>query len=368
MKTWIFSLLFVVLIVLASVESKNARFERVCKNKEIQVLSDVDDTLKASGTNFVAGVDTRWPGGSLYAGLGYFYLELSRGPKETLNPLTPGVVSARPEQLAGSFPDVEKEFLLAAEGTKGISAEWAKIKVILPGEVDDNLHLHSAKRYRDYAETKVKNVKKFAAANPDKCIIFMGDNGQGDQLAGKQMLDDLPDQVAAIFIHNVTDAPPLHVDPWENIFLFTTYVDAASIAFEEGFLAAGSVLRVLEGAAKSQQFQDCRACFPEDESSPKKLKCLLTKVSPAFDSVGGGCHSLFHAMETAAAQLSYTKLKIPARRLARELKLETQEDVSLIWWLICKVFQLIIGTGLVVGAIFGYKKYKETQQSKQKAN
>jgi len=123
----------------------NARFERACKDRQIQLLSDVDDTIKASGSNFIAGIDTRWPGGSLYAGLGFFYLELSRGPKESLNPLSPGIVSARPKQFGGAFPDFESELLIAAKKTAGISEEWARVKVILPGEVDDNFHLHKKK-------------------------------------------------------------------------------------------------------------------------------------------------------------------------------------------------------------------------------
>jgi len=193
----------------------------------------------------------------------------------------------------------------------------------------------------------------------------MGDNGQGDQLAGKTMLDELPDQVAAVFIHNVTSTPPLIVAPWENIFLFDTYVDAASAAYAEGFIAEGSVLRVLEGALKSKQYQDCAACFPDEDTqtAKQKLKCALSDVQPKYDSVGSGCYSLFTALEQVADQTSY-KLTLPLQRVFKEIVQEIKDEVSFVWWLICKVFQLTVLIVLTVVGVIAYQKYKPTKKPK----
>jgi hypothetical protein len=287
------------------------RFKSACTGKKIQVLSDVDDTMKAAGTNFVAGCDTRWPGSSIYAGLAAFYLELSRGPEEDNSPIGIGIVSARPEQLAAAFPDLEYEFATAA-ALIGVDAQiWGKIRVTLPGKFEDNAHIHTIKRFRDYGQTKIDNVKRFTAdkKNQDYCVIFIGDNGQGDQYAGDVMLKHNK-AVAAVFIHNVTASPLLPTEPNENLFMFKTYPEAAYIAYKQGFINKEAVHRVIENTLLSLQYSQCVACA--DVTQP----CVLEQTVPQWNKVGGGCSELFYSIARVAQKIDYAH-ELPSLKVAR---------------------------------------------------
>lgn len=287
------------------------RFQKACKNKKIQVLSDVDDTMKAAGTNFVAGCDTRWPSSSIYSGLATFYLELSRGPQKDSNPSGIGIVSARPEQLASAFPDLEYEFATAAS-LIGVDAQiWGKIRVTLPGKFEDNAHIHTVKRFRDYGQTKIDNVKKFVAdkKNAGYCIVFIGDNGQGDQFAGDVMLDTIP-QVAAVFIHNVTATPILPTKPNENMFFFKTYPEAAYIAYKNGIFDREAVVRVIEGSLLSLQYNQCLDCT--DISKP----CQLEETEPKWNRIGGGCTELFYSIAKVARKINFNNV-LPSLKVTR---------------------------------------------------
>jgi len=281
----------------------------VMKKKKVEVFSDVDDTIKAAGTNFVAGCDTRWPGGSIYAGMPQFYLELSRGVKEIEDPINIGIVSARPEKLGNKFPDVEKE-LHAASKNSNLVENWGDIKKILPGQIEDNLHIHAEKRFKDYAETKFKNVRKYSEESPDLCIIFIGDNGQGDQLAGVKMLSEIPD-VVAVFIHNVTANPPLKVDENADVYIFKTYPEAALIAFNKGFISKEGVRRVITSTLESIQFGQCKECLDNHDG------CDLKKVKPHYYKEDGGCSDLFENIEFVAKKIDFD-VELPNLSEARQ--------------------------------------------------
>jgi len=127
MKALLFFSLLLIFSIQINSKTPSQRYQDACNEKKVEVFSDVDDTIKAAGTNFVAGCDTRWPGGSIYAGMPQFYLELSRGVKEIEDPINIGIVSARPEKLGNKFPDVEKE-LHAASKNSNLVENWGDIK------------------------------------------------------------------------------------------------------------------------------------------------------------------------------------------------------------------------------------------------
>jgi len=260
--------------------------------------------MKAAGPNFVAGCDTRWPPGSLYAGLGQFYVELARGTNELNEFEGIGIVSARPEQLAQAFPELEAEFLKAAEKI-GVKA-WGKIKKILPGLIEDNLHLHVAQRFLDYATTKFNNLKQYATEeeNANLCYIFIGDNGQGDLIGGIQMLEKLP-SVAAVFIHNVTASPTLPPPEKliDDVHIFNTYPEAALIAHEYGLISKKAVGRVLQAAVESVQFDQCAKCA-------QKAECGLLETEPAYNHDDGACSVLFRGIRETSAK-SGVEVKVP---------------------------------------------------------
>jgi len=317
-----------------------ARFKAACtKGKFIQVLSDVDDTMKAAGTNFVAGCDTRWPASSIYAGMPAFYMELSRGPNEFVTPSGIGIVSARPEQLAAAFPDLEYEFAQAASIVGVDATVWGKVKVTLPGKFRDNAHLHTHKRFIDYGNTKIANVKKFTSdkKNADHCVIFVGDNGQGDQYAGEVMLRQIP-EVAAVFIHNVTANPLLDVPHHDDLFMFRTYPDAAWIAYKNGFITKQGVVRVLESTLLSIQYQQCKNCL--DLSQP----CVLEDTVPRFNKIDGGCTALFHSIANVAAKIEFEH-SLPSLKMSR---LPLKVAAGIVWLLVCALMNWVLFVALSV--------------------
>jgi len=292
----------------------------------------------------VAGCDTSWPAGSIYAGMPTLYLELSRGPNQDKNPPGIGIVSARPEQLASAFPDLEYEFSSAAD-IVGIDAKlWGKIRVTLPGKFEDNAHLHTLKRFTDYGNTKIDNVLRFAknSTNAGYCVIFVGDNGQGDQYAGVQMLKNNP-AVVAVFIHNVTGVPILESETPENLFLFRTYPEAAWIAYQNGFIPKDAVKRVIEGAQKSIQYQQCLDCL-----NPVK-PCLLEETVPQWNRFGGGCTELFYGIAQVNVWLGESALELPSLKIAR---LPLQESVGFFGYLFSCFFWWVLLLALAVAIPF----------------
>jgi hypothetical protein len=299
--------------------------------------------MKAAGTNFVAGCDTRWPASSIYAGLATFYLELSRGPQEDNNPVGIGIVSARPEQLASAFPDLEYEFATAA-ALAGVDAQiWGKIRVTLPEKFEDNAHLHTVKRFRDYGQTKIDNVKKFAAdkKNADNCVIFIGDNGQGDQYAGDVMLKTNK-AVAAVFIHNVTNNPLLPTEPNENLFLFKNYPEAAYIAYKQGFISRGAVIRVIEGTLLSLQYSQCLGCADVSQA------CALDRTVPKWNRLGGACSELFYSIAKVSRKVGY-KHELPSLKISRvPLPVSVSLGSLLIAWIWQWILYIALGAGVII--------------------
>jgi len=322
------------------------------KIKKFKIFSDVDDTIKAAGTNIVAGCDTRWTKGSLYAGMPQFYLELSRGKDEIETPEDIGIVSARPAALGNKFPDIEKELHAAAKNSS-LDEKWGKIKKILPGEIDDNFHVHTEKRYKDYADTKFKNVKGYVneEANSDLRVIFIGDNGQGDHLAGVRMLAELP-SVVAVLIHNVTAAPLIKVDENEDVYIFQTYPEAAWIAYQEGFITKEGVIRVLESTLKSVQFGQCLECLENHAS------CDLTKVKPHYYKEDGGCDNLFENIEYVAKKVDFD-VELPSLTGA-----EKDPDGMGFFGFFFKILVPIMILGAFAYGVYTYKIVKHDVQKK----
>jgi hypothetical protein len=271
-----------------------------------------------------------------------FYLELSRGPIGHPNPSGIGIVSARPEQLAAAFPDLEYEFAQAASITGLDASLWGKVKVTLPGKFGDNAHLHTHKRFIDYGKTKIDNVKKFTSdkKNADHCVVFVGDNGQGDQYAGHAMLKHNPG-VAAVFIHNVTAHPVLDVPEIENLYVFRTYPEAAYIAYKHGYITKEGVKRVLESTLVSIQYQQCLSCL--DLHSP----CPLEETVPRFNKLDGGCTALFHGIAKVSKKIGFDH-ELPSLKVSR---LPIKVAAGIVSLFLCWIFNWALFVALS-GAFF----------------
>jgi len=197
---------------------------------ENKVLSDIDDTFLANWK------DTRYPPKTVYPGVLQFYRELDRGPGPV-----PGregdltFISARPRDPLGFIEDRT----LATLREHGVSSA-----VMLSGAFT---HLLGNARI---AAMKLENFSRYVQLYPEYGFVFTGDSGQGDVVFGEQMLASWPEQVRAVFIHDVVDTPEPLRQSWRDkgIFFFDNYVGAAVEAFDVGVISRDGVARVVSAA------------------------------------------------------------------------------------------------------------------------
>jgi hypothetical protein len=207
------------------------REAEIVPSGENKVLSDIDDTFLANWK------DTRYPPKTVYPGVLQFYRELDRGPGPV-----PGregdltFVSARPQDPLGYIEDRT----LATLREHGVPSA-----VMLSGAFT---HLLGNARI---AAMKLENFSRYVQLYPEYGFVFTGDSGQGDVLFGEQILSTWPEQVRAVFIHDVVATPESVRQSWRDkrVFFFDTYVGAAVEAFEVGVIARDGVARVV-GAAR----------------------------------------------------------------------------------------------------------------------
>jgi len=302
----------------ASLGTTNARYQSVCQHRKVQVLSDIDDTMTASGDKDIAGVDSRWQFEDAYAGFAQFYLELSLGATGKDVPEGMAIVSARPKELGSDFSAVKAELRETTERPFNqqlhIPADWSQLPPhkVLSGHLLDNIHIHKSKRFEAYGDTKVDRIKEFDKEKKkvDVCLIFVGDNGQGDKYAGARLLKELPKSVAAIFIHVVTSKPELNIPTPPNLFTFTTYPDAARTAFLNGMITLKGLERVIQAAEdpNSEQYPKCKVLEAKQHTENQ----WANHVIPHPLSADGGCTHLFQDLKAARDLLVAQKRLIKA--------------------------------------------------------
>jgi len=239
-----------------------------------------------------------------------FYLELSRGPHEISNPEGVVIASARPEILGKSFPTLDQALSRTAQANEITSSGWGKIKEILFGRVDDFIALSPENRFKAYGQTKVNHITKFAdrESQTGHCHIFMGDNGQGDHFAGVQLLKEVDENFANVFIHNVTHAPSLEQPHSDDVIIHSTYPDAAWTAYLSGMISHDGLIRVLKSAAESDQYQLCKMC----------LKTHRCKRNPF--TTDGGCTVLFDDLGEVSKKAGFD-ITIPRHFVFQEIEL-----------------------------------------------
>ncbi len=185
------------------------------RQRHLQVLSDIDDTL------FANWVDARFPEGAIYPGVLDLYAALSPDSPPTF-------ISARPGDRAG----VVEEATLTLLGELGVEGA-----TLLAGDLT---HLTSND---DIAEKKHRNFVEYSILYPEYDFVFLGDSGQGDVELGRRMLASHPERVAAVFIHDVVakdgQATPPQVRAEAaaaGIHYVDTWLDAARIARQQGLI------------------------------------------------------------------------------------------------------------------------------------
>lgn len=186
------------------------------------VFSDIDDTIKPSGGKIYgrfAGVDKsyvkvdHYP---LYPGMARFLYELSKlsNPELPAPEWIPRVnfISGRPW---GRFSSLQLKLLTTVNGW-GTNAEP---HIVLNGRKRDTArHLPTLPKnnvFKDYGETKFRNLSNLFKSKKDCKFFAIGDNGQGDVFMASKIYQDenLGPRARGIFIHEVL---PRKLDQWRK--------------------------------------------------------------------------------------------------------------------------------------------------------
>ncbi|MCC6807502.1 MAG: hypothetical protein IT381_08765 [Deltaproteobacteria bacterium] len=198
---------------------------------QVKVYSDIDDTFYSNLK------DARFPKGTIYPGVRTFYraLDLGKGGNDATGDML--FLTARPGIVEDSTLDMLKQ--------KGVAQAS-----VLEGNLLDNLRLTEADRNSAIAATKVTNFMTHRALYPEYGSVFIGDSGQGDAIAGAEMLRRAPGSTKAVYIHNVTglDAAARAKLLSQGIVVFDSYLDAAIDAFGRGLISRASLTNVAKAA------------------------------------------------------------------------------------------------------------------------
>jgi len=281
-----------------------------------QLLSDVDDTFICSGAGWKGGTDTRFISHVVYPGAPQFYLALSRGKTDTVDPEGVIWMSARAAHtpiiklFAGKIDNTHPVGKALIEEGRCVGVPGFGSKGGLYGKFSHNIRFSRTTRNALKGEHKYYNFVKYMKATPfllpkskqssaqtmsrsssgialaemvssepdrrplwSSCecptlslteegtttgpFVFIGDNGEGDELTAIRLLQEYPDRVAACFVHDVTGcrfgrtAEADMLVRQGKLFYFTTYLGAALQAEGAQLLSRDSLRRVYEAIVSS---------------------------------------------------------------------------------------------------------------------
>ena len=216
------------------------------------IMTDVDDTLYPNtekGT-YIAGSDHSWVQKKPYPGIIKFYEEFYSSLPENLTrystvlSATPGCLKTSKIQkhrdiltnIIGEFGFIQgeesKQKLLSY--TKGIAKNFFEKQIknnfVEKKTINNNVSNPNLELYTYFGNMKFKRFEQYLNIFPEYKFLFIGDNGQGDVIAGKQMLEKYPER-CSVFIHQVCENEINYKEPSKsdnlinNLFFFKTYLE-----------------------------------------------------------------------------------------------------------------------------------------------
>ncbi|MCC6807713.1 MAG: hypothetical protein IT381_09835 [Deltaproteobacteria bacterium] len=205
-----------------------AEAPKATASSPVKIYSDIDDTFRRGW------MDPRFPNGAVYPGVKQLYLELDQGPQggDPTGDLL--FLTARP-----SLFNILEDNTLA-----GLNKDGIVEASVLEGSVGAMVGNDKI------AAKKVANYDTHREYYPEYNSVFIGDNGQGDHIAGEKMLAEKPPP-KAVFIHNVDPKfPAAERKRLEalGIVFFDSYVDAAIAAYQKGLISRAGLKRIADAA------------------------------------------------------------------------------------------------------------------------
>jgi len=217
--------------------------------RPIQVVVDVDDTVKSSGNVRIldiplGGIDAQYERGQFYPAVCDFCFELASARSD---PEPVAVLTARAEEFAFALrlDDDDKVVKTFRECGTRRNVEWGVAPDrVLYGSAHEWV-FQDFKGWRKFLNFQIL-VERFSGSS----FVFVGDTGELDGQAGELMCYKYPELMACVLLHVVgTDKVPSSYEVnGIPIRFFRTYVGAASICYDLALLERDAVDRVCERA------------------------------------------------------------------------------------------------------------------------
>jgi hypothetical protein len=232
------------------------------------ILTDIDDTLfpSANGIIQTSGSDTSWKNGQPYPGITKFYeLFYKNIPIEEARYTT--VLTGTPAFLKGRR--IEDPIIKGAIGAKfgflqGFESKREALLSLIKGLYEQPFYKLAAS-INDLAKIKIERFKQYKQLFPEYKLIFIGDNGQGDFIAGKQLI--LEDPSCHVFIHNLFrdgrflfDTETINKHTGGRLFFFKNYLELGYRFYKLGYITSADfeILRIFI----ADELKKNRTCDP----------------------------------------------------------------------------------------------------------
>eukprot|EP00466_Bigelowiella_natans_P008148 jgi/Bigna1/134755/aug1.26_g9463 len=233
----------------------------------IQVMSDIDDTVKSSGGAKIAdvylgGIDTRYPRGDFYPGVFQFGAELSKAGLQSDTSAVPlAILTARAKEF---------KFALEIKPTHKICSNYRKrgengwgVGSVLYGSVREWIfqEMMAERKFQNFEILRQENERE---GKKIRGYVFIGDTGLYDRQAGEMMCESYPDQMLAVFLHDVgareggekrAVVPQDYMCNGVPILHFNTYIGAAAKAMSQGLLDAIALKRVINATLEEYSYK-----------------------------------------------------------------------------------------------------------------
>lgn len=235
----------------------------IYKGKIIHILTDIDDTLYPSKSYILqtSGRDSSWKNKEPYPGIRKFY-ELFYEFQTNLNAKYSTVLTATPMFLKTTKMEDEKicEIIGPNFGfLQGVEKKRDALQILFAGMTNRPFYHFAPSAVKIGAE-KFKKFRQYCRIFPEYQLFFIGDNGQGDLLAGKMMIQESPDTL--VFIHNII---------YEGRFLFTKTDELqhqestdGRLFFFKNYLELGYIFTNILKLFTKQEYNDFKEAVIQD--------------------------------------------------------------------------------------------------------
>jgi len=213
------------------------------------ILTDIDDTLFPNFNGFIEtmGSDTSWKSHAPYPGIKKFYEIFHRNIPIPIARYTT-VLTGTPTFFKGhrlTSPNIVDILGKNFGFMQGFDKKRHAVQAMLLGVYEHGPHKFAVSSTY-IAAVKYEKFMQYRQLFPEYKLLFIGDNGQGDLIAGKQMIES--DPTTLVFIHNILKHSSAFLlsdaqerDEQRNsdgrLFFFKNYLELADIFRALGYFS-----------------------------------------------------------------------------------------------------------------------------------